>query len=126
MKRLYEAMFVVDSAKAKENYDAIEGVAKNCILRYGGEIVSCIKWDDRKLAYDIRGVKRGTFILIHFVAEGETIAKIERQARLAEEILRVLIVIDQDGIETTTGGAKARAESEIESEMTQQDSGEQG
>ena len=110
MIRLYEAMFIVDSARAKEDYAKAEKACLDCITRHGGEVVKSIKWDDRRLAYEINGVKRGTYILVHFNAEGAAIAQIERQVRLSENILRVLIVRDEDGVETKTGNARERAE----------------
>jgi len=110
VRNLYEAMFVVDSAKAKENYAKIEEECRACITRHGGEVVKAVKWDDRRLCYEIRKVKRGTFILVHFEAEGPAIAKIERQCKITEAILRVLILRDIDGVETNTGGGKGEGE----------------
>ena len=110
MIRLYEAMFIVDSSRAKDDYDKSERVCLECITRHGGEVVKAIKWDDRRLAYVVSGVKRGTYILVHFNSEGDAIAKIERQVQLSEAILRVMITRDEDGIETTTGSVREQAE----------------
>lgn len=112
MSKLYEAMFIVDSAKAKEDYAKMEGECLNAITRHGGRIVKSVKWDERRLAYEIEKVKRGTFILVHFEAPSDAVAKIERQCLLSENILRVLILVDEDGVETQTGGLRERAESE--------------
>ena len=112
MRRLYEAMFIIDSAKAKENYAAAEGECVAAITRHGGEIQKAVKWDERRLSYEIKKIKRGTYILAHFTADPEAVAKIERQAMLNDKILRVLILCDEDGIETDTGGGKERAEGE--------------
>jgi len=110
VKNLYEAMFIVDSAKAKEDYDKAEKACLDCITRHGGTIVKSIKWDDRRLAYEIEGIKRGTYILVHFEAEGEALGRIERQAMLSETVVRALILRDEDGVETETGSARERAE----------------
>lgn len=113
MKKLYEAMFIADSNRAKENFSEVEAAAKNCITRHDGEVVDSILWDDRRLAYEIDGAKRATYILVHFMAEGEAVAKIERQIQLTDDLLRVLITVDTDGVETTTGSARARADKAI-------------
>ncbi len=110
MKRLYEAMFIVNATKAKEDYEPAEQACLDCITRHGGEIVKSIKWDTRRLAYPIQGVKRGTYILVHFNSEGDAIRRMERQARLSETVLRLLITRDEDGVETDTGNVRARAE----------------
>ena len=58
----------------------------------GAEIVSMKKWDERRLAYEINGKNRGTYILCYFHADGQKIRQIERDAQLSELILRVLIL----------------------------------
>lgn len=110
MAKLYETMVIIDSNKAKEGYEACESAVLECITRHGGKIVKCIKWDERRMAYEIKKVKRGTYILIHFESETSAISKIERQFHLSEVVLRALILVDEDGIETTTGSARERAE----------------
>lgn len=119
MQRLYEAMFVVDSAKAKEDYDKAEQGCLDCITRHGGEIVKSVKWDERRMCYEINKVRRGIYILVHFNAETSALARIERQCKLSEAVLRVMILVDEDGVETETGGGRARAESEIGSETAE-------
>lgn len=117
MKRLYEAMFIVDSAKAKEDYAKMEGECLNCLTRHGAEVVKSIKWDDRRLSYEIKKIRRGTFILVHFNSEPENIGKMERQCLLNENVLRVLMTVDEDGVEAVAGGARERSESEAPAEM---------
>lgn len=112
--KLYEAMFIVDSAKARENYEQMEEVCKNTITRNGGEIVKSIKWDDRRLAYEINKVKRGCYILIHFNCNPLDVQKIDRTIQLNDQILRALITVDEDGIETNTGAAAESKEAAAE------------
>ena len=101
---LYEAMFIVDGAKAKEDYAKYEQECHGCITRHGGEIVKSVKFDDRKLMYDISKAKRGIYILVHFhAAAGDAIRKITRQAALNENVLRVLITVDEDGLDFVAG-----------------------
>jgi small subunit ribosomal protein S6 len=106
-QKLYEAMFIVDSNKAREGYEKMEEVCLSCITRHGAEIAKCIKWDDRRLAYEIQKAKRGTFILVHFNSDTQAIQKIERQIQLSDQILRCLITVDEDGLETNTGAKPA-------------------
>ena len=50
-----------------------------------------------RLAYDIGGFKRATYYLVHFEDEGAAVAPIRRAVGLDESILRVMIVLDEDG-----------------------------
>jgi len=84
-------MFLVDSAQA-QNWDTIIATIKTILERVEAEIVSMKKWDDRKLAYEIGGKTRGTYILCYFRADGERIRDIERDVHLSERIMRVLIL----------------------------------
>lgn len=123
MQRLYEAMFIVDSNKAKDNYGKFEQAVFTCVTRHGGEIVKAIQWDDRRLTYEIKKVRRGAYILVHFQAEGEAIPKIERQVRLSEDLLRVLITVDEDGVETSTGSARLRTEAATAAAASESEAG---
>ena len=106
VKRLYEAMFLVDSAKAASDWDALITTIKNLLERAEAEIVSIRKWEERKLAYEIQGKSRGTYILCYFSVDGEKIRDIERDVQLSERIMRVLILsavaMEQKDIEKDT------------------------
>ncbi len=90
--RLYEAMFLVDSAESSQNWDTVIGTIKTILERAKAEIVSIKKWDVRKLAYKINGKIRGTYILCYFKAAGERLQDIEKDVQLSEQIMRVLIL----------------------------------
>jgi small subunit ribosomal protein S6 len=92
VKKLYEGLFLADSAKAAENWDAVITAVENILEKAEADIVSIRKWDERKLAYEIKGKSRGTYILCYFKVNGEKIRDIERDIRLSEQILRVLIL----------------------------------
>lgn len=92
VKKLYEAMFLVDSAQAASDWDGIIGAIETILKRAEAEIVSMKKWDERRLAYDIQKKGRGTYILCYFRADGQKISAIERDVKLTERIMRVLIL----------------------------------
>ena len=108
VKRLYEAMFLVDpsgsktaasngvDSTAEADLDSISTATRKILEKAGAEIVSMKKWDERRLAYEINGKNRGTYILCYFHADGQKIRQIERDAQLSELILRVLILGTED------------------------------
>jgi small subunit ribosomal protein S6 len=100
-------MFIVDNGRAKQNLDAVLGELKDLIARAGGELVNIDRWDERKLAYEIKKQRRGTYVLSHWYGPADAPAKAERQCGLSETVLRVLTVQDEDG----TRIAKSRQES---------------
>jgi small subunit ribosomal protein S6 len=90
--KLYEAMFLVDSAEATTDWDGVTAAIKGILEKASAEIVSIKKWDDRKLAYEINGKGKGTYILCYFKAEGSKLRDIEKDIQLSERIMRALIL----------------------------------
>jgi small subunit ribosomal protein S6 len=90
--KLYEAMFLVDSALAASDWDGINVAIKKILKKEKAKVLYMKKWDERKLAYDIRRVSRGTYILCYFKAPGSVIQQVERDVQLSEKIMRVLIL----------------------------------
>ena len=91
-RKLYEGMFLVDSARATADWEGILSTIRTILERAQAEIVSLRKWDERKLTYNISGKSRGTYILSYFRAEGNRIRDIERDVQLSEKIMRALIL----------------------------------
>ena len=90
--KLYEGLFLVDSADAAADWSVVTGAVEKILGRAGAEVVSLNKWDERKLAYDMKGKARGTYILSYFNCDPGRIGAIERDVQLSEQILRVMIL----------------------------------
>ena len=114
-KKLYEAMFLVDSAEAASDWEGINKLITSILERAGAEIISLKKWDERKLAYTIKKQIRGTYILCYFRVDGGKIKDIERDVRLSERIMRVLILkaehLTEQDIEKETPATKIENQS---------------
>ena len=92
IKRTYEAMFLVDSAKATSHWDGVLSEINTLFERAEAEVIGVHKWDENRLCYEIRGCKRGTYILSFFRALPGAIKGLERDVQINEWILRVLIL----------------------------------
>ena len=114
--KLYEGMFLIDSSKAGVDWDGIISAISTILEKAGAEIDSIRKWDDRRLAYEIKGKSRGTYILSYFRVDGERIQDIEKSVRLSEKIMRVLILsaerLRPEDIEKATPATKVEMEKE--------------
>ncbi|HEX4793239.1 MAG TPA: 30S ribosomal protein S6 [Humisphaera sp.] len=86
----YEAMFLFGQSAASDLEHAIQTV-RQMIERHGGSVMVLKKWDERKLAYEINGNKRGTYVIAYFKAPGSVVTQIERDVNLSEEVLRVMV-----------------------------------
>ncbi len=114
--KLYEGMFLIDSSQAGADWDGIMAAIRTILEKAGAEIDSMRKWDDRRLAYEIKGKSRGTYILSYFRVDGERIQDIERAVQLSEKIMRVLILSAErqrpEDIEKDTPATKVEMEKE--------------
>lgn len=99
--RLYESMWVVDAALGREDYPKVQAAIREVIEKGGGSVVNLEKWEERRLMYQIKKKKRGLYVIAHFSAPTQAVTKIDRQARLADLILRHMILVDEDGLTTT-------------------------
>jgi ribosomal protein S6 len=90
--RLYEGMFLLDSNLATKDWASLETHIQDILKRNRAEILYSEKWPDRKLAYDVKGCKKGTYYLTYFNASAEAIRDIEHDCGLSERILRILII----------------------------------
>ena len=90
--RKYEAMIILDSAKAGTDWDGVVGRVRELMEREEAEIESLEKWDERRLAYEVKGQRRGTYVLACFSAPAESITVIRRRFELSEDVLRALIL----------------------------------
>ena len=86
----YEAMFLFGAAAASEVEKAVQ-TARGIIERHAGSVRVAKKWDERKLAYEIGGQKRGLYVITYFTAPGDSVVAIERDVNLSEEVLRVMV-----------------------------------
>jgi small subunit ribosomal protein S6 len=94
-------MWVVDANQGREDYAKIMTGLKELVERGGGTWVNGDKWEERRLAYTIKKKKRGLYIIRHFTAPTGAVARIDRNARLSETVLRHMITVDEDGLITT-------------------------
>ena len=87
---LYEGMFLLNP---QEGSDLSAGLAyvRQVLEKQEAEILALRKWDERKLAFPIKGQKRGTYLLALFRMDGKRITPMERECELSEQVLRVLV-----------------------------------
>lgn len=87
----YEGMFLLDPSLAADAA-AAEAEIKRILDRAGATLIGLKNWEERKLAYDMGGYKRGLYVLTYFRCDPLKIEGIERDVQLGEKTIRVLII----------------------------------
>ncbi|MEM7229926.1 MAG: 30S ribosomal protein S6 [Planctomycetota bacterium] len=117
---LYEGMFLFPQSAAGNLGEAADHI-KQILDRSNAEIVSFQKWDERRLAYEIKGNKRGVYFLVYFNCEASKLESIDRDVRLSEQLLRAMMTraehLPKEIIEAADG--RQQLEDEIKLRSTQ-------
>lgn len=89
--KTYEGMFLIDNTRASD-WDRVVEHVHDILKRKGAQILHTEKWGERKLAYRIKGHKRGTYMLVYFNGPTDAITDIRRDFQLSDTIVRSLIL----------------------------------
>ena len=87
----YEAMFLLPPGASMDQDGTGLRLCRSFIERHGGQVVVIKRWDERKLYYEVNGQKRGTYVIAYFRAPGSAVGPIERDVKLTDEVLRVMV-----------------------------------
>jgi small subunit ribosomal protein S6 len=92
MMRPYETLMVLHpdlpEAQVRETIDR----ARRLIDGAGGHVETMQEWGMRDLAYPIRKLARGYYVLAEYTASAEIVRELERTMKIADEILRFISV----------------------------------
>ncbi len=86
----YECMFLLDPSKVSGDLAGAAKQVENILTKNHAELLASRQWDERRLAYPVRGQKKGLYYLTYFRSEGKNLVNIERDCALNETILRYL------------------------------------
>lgn len=107
MSRPYETVLILDST-LDEGQVAEKTERFQRILSGDGKApVQVADWGKRKLAYPIGKKEQGHYILLRYETDPDTLNEFERVARLDEQVLRHLTVVNPP--ESSVVGAEAAA-----------------
>jgi len=91
-RTVYEAMFIMDSNRFSRDPDGASGELAELVKKAGGEILVSRLWEERRLAYTIKGQRKGTYWLMYVSLETGQVAPLRRQLDITESILRFLLL----------------------------------
>lgn len=96
---MYELLYIVPAPFTEKDLDGISKKIKEIIKNSDGKITKQDYLGNKKLAYPIKQVHRGFYLLVNFEIGPEKITKIDQKLKLTPEVLRHMII--QTTITTT-------------------------
>lgn len=89
---VYDGMFILDAGRYARDPEGISNHITKVIKDEGGEILVSRLWEERRLAYPIKGQRKGVYWLVYFRLAADKLAAVRQRFRLSESILRFLFL----------------------------------
>ena len=84
----YESMLILKPSLSKEDSDRLADKYAEVIKSNGGEVQKIDRLGKRKIAFDMKKNPEGYYTTLNFTAPGNSIAELERQLRIADDVIR--------------------------------------
>lgn len=91
-KRTYETTILVKAADARADLEGTLAAVRQIYEAEGATFLELAKWEERPLAYAIKGETSACYLIGYFEAPPAAVDKIERRAVLGTTVLRQLMV----------------------------------
>jgi small subunit ribosomal protein S6 len=92
---LYDLNLILDPNLSEQQLQTEKDAVATQVERAAGEIVEVDEWGSRRLAYPIRKLNEGYYIIYRLNLSGETPKAIEAALRQRDNVMRVLVVKDR-------------------------------
>jgi small subunit ribosomal protein S6 len=90
---VYENMVILDSNKYAQDPNGLAATVQNLVTRLGGEVLVSRLWNEQKLAYPIKGHRKGTYWLTYMRLDPSKLTEFNRELRINESVVRTLTLL---------------------------------
>lgn len=88
----YELIYILQADLDEATIDAAVETIENLIKSNQGEITKTDRWGKRRLAYPIRKMNEGYYVLVNFDFDPQNVVSLKRTLGFNEQILRTSIL----------------------------------
>jgi small subunit ribosomal protein S6 len=96
MVRDYELMYIVRPDVDEDGLRAAIDSVKALIEGQGGEIRKTTNWGKRRLAYEVKHLRDGHYVIVEMRLDGAKVTEVERALRIHDAVFRHLLVIQEE------------------------------
>lgn len=105
---VYEGMFILDANRYGRDPEGISNLISAMIQEAGGEILVSRFWEERRLAYPLKGHRKGCYWLTYFRLSSVRLIEIQHRCQITDDVLRTLFLkVDARIVDTLVAHAKA-------------------
>lgn len=108
MPNEYEVTYLLRPNLEEADVDQRADAIAKSLTSGRGEVINVEKLGKKRLAYELRDVREGIYVVMRFRSEADAAKELERQLGLNEDVLRALLVrVDKQALEAEKIGAAA-------------------
>lgn len=112
-QNVYECLFLFDANRYARDPGGVSGAIPTMVEGAGGEILASRLWNEQKLAYPIRGQRKGTYWLTYFRMDSNKLTEFNRACQLNDNLLRNLVIkVEPRLVEALVAHAQGKAPKE--------------
>lgn len=89
---LYEHVFLARQDLAQAQVDAMAEAVTKIVTDHQGKVIKTESWGLRSMAYRVSKNRKAHYVMLEFDAPGNTVAEIERQHSISEDVIRYMTV----------------------------------
>lgn len=89
---VYEGLFILDSNKFARDRDSLSRELEGLVEAVDGELLVSRLWEERRLAFPIKGQRKGAYWLMYFRLPTLRLTELTRACQINDSILRQLFV----------------------------------
>ncbi|HEX78731.1 MAG TPA: 30S ribosomal protein S6 [Dehalococcoidia bacterium] len=91
-QRDFEMVLIIDPEAEGEKFNTILDNVNKLISGLGGEVSGVEQWGKRKLAYPIKGLTEGNYVLTRLKMEPSMNKELEVKLKISEDVIRHLLI----------------------------------
>ncbi len=118
--RRYETIYIVDPTIKDEDHQGVIKKFQNLIEKEKGVFIKVNEWGKQRLAYEIKNFDKGSYILMDYCGDSGITAKLERDLKLDDRVLKYQTVKLADKVdpqELMRKEQESKKESEIKEDQ---------
>lgn len=96
MPRPYETMYILRPQLEEEQVDAAMKKLEEFITKSGGTIVRHEKKGKKRLAYEVKDQRDGTYVLVNYELEPAQVNELKRYFALSDDTIRYLVLTQEE------------------------------
>jgi small subunit ribosomal protein S6 len=89
---VYEGLFILDSNKFARDRENLTRDVEGLVGAAGGELLVSRLWEERRLAFPIKGQRKGSYWLMYFRMPTQQLKELTRACEIHDPILRQMFV----------------------------------